>query len=135
MMMFLGNELTEGGNTFLSTFKDPAGDISVAITDNNNGTYGAKYTAKTAGTHTLIVLLKTDDEGDVNIKDSPFKVLVIPGPLNLSSCDVSGEGLTQVVAGETGEFKAVAKDGFGNIVSGPQLSATVEGPEAVRLEL
>lgn len=127
-----GNELTEGGATFLSTFKDPAGDIAVSIADNNNGTYRATYTAKTAGKHNLIVLLKTD-EGDLHIKDSPFTVIVLPGALSVSNCEISGSGLEVVVAGETGEFRATSKDDYGNIVTGCKMEVGVEGPESVRI--
>jgi filamin len=123
-----GNEITEGGATFNSTFQDKAGNITVSITDNKDGTYTGSYTAKTAGKTPLIILLKEDD-GDKDIKNSPYQVLVLPGPLDASQVEVSGKGLEIVVAGETAEFVATAKDGFGNklINGGNKLSVKVSG--------
>lgn len=127
-----GNVITEGGATFTSTFKDKSGDISVTITDNKDGTYKGTYTAKTAGKTPLIILLKEDD-GDKDIKNSPYQVLVLPGPLDASQVEVAGKGLEVVVAGETGEFVATAKDGFGNKLTngGNTLGVKVSGPADV----
>ena len=127
-----GNEITEGGHSFLATFKDKAGDITVSIADNSNGTYTGTYTAKTAGKTPLIILLK-DDDGTKDIKNSPYTVLVVPGPLDASQVEVSGKGLEVIVAGETGEFVATAKDGFGNKLAqgGNKLAVKVSGPADV----
>jgi filamin len=130
-----GNTIEEGGSTFISTFQDHAGDITVEIKDNNNGTYTGTYTAKTTGKWPLIILLKTD-EGDQHIKDSPFQVVVVAGALDPMQVEVFGKGLEIVVAGETGEFTAQAKDSFGNklVTGGNALGVQVGGPADVPVE-
>jgi len=133
-----GEELKEGGHHFPASFVDAVSGetLDIQVVDNKDGKYAAKYTPKTAGQASVIVLLKTE-EGESPIKGSPYTVLIVPGELAVDNATITGEGLEKVVAGEVGEFFVQAKDGNLNpLTTGDhELTANVSGPEDVNVDV
>jgi filamin len=133
------NELTEGGSIFPSSFVDAASGetLPINVVDNQNGKYTAKYTPKTAGKASVIVLLKNEDGEESPIKGSPYVVLVLPGDLAVDNVTITGQGLERVVAGEVGEFFVQAKDANLNpLTNGDHaLTASLDGPSDVNVDV
>jgi len=114
-----GNKIPRGGANIVSVFKDPKGDIPVRIVDNNDGTYSATYTARTAGTSKLSVVVATQHNGTGEIKNAPFNVVVSPGKADAGKfkwdgLELDAQGRRVVVAGTTDHFTVTAHDGEGN---------------------
>lgn len=134
-----GTPLVKGGANITAVLKDAAGDIPVAITDNSDGTYSAAYTAKSAGTSILSVVVATEANGTGEIKDAPFTITVTPGAADLNNFDWDGleldaDGNRVVVAGTTDSFSVTAKDGNGNQLTTGGLNVAgkiSDGPAAV----
>jgi len=133
-----GNQIPRGGASITAVFKDPKGDIPVKVVDNNDGTYSAAYTARSAGTHTLSVVVATQYNGTGEIKNAPFSVVVSAGAVDASQfgwdgLELDSEGRRVVVAGTTDSFTVTAKDGEGNQLStgGLKVAGKIDGPAPV----
>jgi hypothetical protein len=114
-----GNVLQRGGANVSAVLHDAKGDIKVNIKDNNDGTYSATYTPKTAGNVRLDVTVATQYNGTGPIKNSPFNVAVAPGKADLNNfkwdgLELDAQGRRVVVAGTTDHFSVTAHDGHGN---------------------
>jgi filamin len=114
-----GNVIPRGGANVSAVLHDPKGDIKVNIKDNNDGTYSATYTPKSAGTSRLDVIVATQHNGTGHIKNSPFSVNIVPGKADPNNFEWEGleldaDGRRVVVAGTTDQFKVIAKDANGN---------------------
>lgn len=111
-----GNALTVGGNTFAVTLEGPV-FLRADVGDNNDGTYMVQYQPMTSGSYNIAI---TRSEADatgapqaIHVKDSPFAMSVQPGKTFAGSCDASGPGLSEAVAGLTRGFIIQAKDQLG----------------------
>jgi len=115
----------------------------VTIKDNNDGTYSATYTPKTAGNSRLDVTVATQFNGTGPIKNSPFTVAIAPGKADPNNFDWEGleldaDGRRIVVAGTTDSFKVIAKDGHGNRIhsGGLHVNGKISnGPAAVDVKV
>jgi filamin len=135
-----GNQLPRGGANISAVFHDPKGDIKVNIKDNNDGTYSATYTPKTAGTTRLDVTVATQFNGTGPIKNSPFNVGVSPGKADLNNfkwdgLELDAQGRRVVVAGTTDKFTVTAHDGLGNRLTsgGLAVNGQMTGPANVQV--
>jgi filamin len=133
-----GNKIPRGGANISSVFHDAKGDIQVKIVDNNDGTYSATYTPKTAGTTRLDVTVATQYNGTGPIKNSPFSVGVAPGKADLNNfkwdgLELDAEGRRVVVAGTTDKFTVTARDGHSNRLTsgGLGVNGQISGPAPV----
>jgi hypothetical protein len=136
-----GNLLPRGGANISSVLHDAKGDIKVNIKDNNDGTYSATYTPKTAGSSRLDVVVATQFNGTGPIKNSPFNVAVAPGKADLNNfkwdgLELDAQGRRVVVAGTTDHFTVTAHDGQGNRLTSGGLAVNGQisgGPAAVQV--
>jgi filamin len=135
-----GNVIPRGGANISAVFHDPKGDIQVNIKDNNDGTYAATYTPKTAGTTRLDVTVATVHNGTGPIKNSPFSVGVAPGKADLNNfkwdgLELDAQGRRVVVAGTTDHFTVTAHDGNGNRLTsgGLGVNGQISGPAQVQV--
>jgi len=124
-----GNLLPRGGANISAVLHDPRGDIKVNIKDNNDGTYSATYTPKTAGAVRLDVTVATQFNGTGPIKNSPFTVQVSPGKVDPNAfkwdgLELDAQGRRVVVAGTTDSFKVTAHDSQGNRLNSGGLNVT-----------
>jgi len=85
-----------------------------------------------AGTYSLRVKC----EGQ-HIKNSPFTVNIVPGPISAGKVVATGDGLSKAVAGEPANFTVHAKDSFGNSIKtgGAKFDAVLEGREKVNVDV
>jgi len=106
-----GNKIPRGGANIRAVFKDPKGDVAVRVADNNDGTYACTYTARTAGTHQLSVVVATQFNGTGEIKNAPFSVKVAAGAFDIgqTGVEIPNPGFT----GRKGP-KVTVKDNLGN---------------------
>ena len=106
-----GNSVTSGGATVafaLTSGGTSAGTIG-AVTDNGNGTYGAVFTATTAGTaRAIATTLNT-----AAVSTTAPSITVVPGPVSAgqSTAEVSP---TSVTVGGTATLTVRARDAAGN---------------------
>jgi hypothetical protein len=111
-----GNALTEGGNTFAVTLEGPV-FLRADVGDNSDGTYMVQYQPMTSGRYNVaITRSEADSAGQpeaIHVKDSPFAMTVQPGKTFAGSCDATGPGLSEAVAGITRGFTIQAKDQLG----------------------
>jgi sugar lactone lactonase YvrE len=105
-----GTAVTTGGLTVsFSLGAGPAIGSIGPITDNNDGTYTATFTAGTyAGTNTITAAIS-----GVAVTSTPPRVTVAPGPSSLAQSTVS-VAPTAVTAGGTAIVTLHAEDAFGN---------------------
>jgi hypothetical protein len=128
-----GNNCVAGGAPIKAVATGPNGEKVVGnVKDNKDGTYDVDYQPKGSGDFSLDVTL-----GDAHIKDAPFKVKVDPGKAVAGNTVAEGDGLKQVVAGETGKFHVTTKDHNGNVllVGGNDINAALTGVEAVQVNV
>ena len=120
----LFRSLWVGGNNVTAQLAGPE-SIKADIVDNKNGTYDASYVPKVTGNFTLDVKLDA-----AHIKDSPFKVEVVPAAPNASHTEASGEGLKTANTDTPAKFKIQTKDAFGNkcVTGGAPIAVAVAGP-------
>eukprot|EP01128_Nolandella_sp_AFSM9_P007577 TRINITY_DN41_c0_g1_i1.p1 TRINITY_DN41_c0_g1~~TRINITY_DN41_c0_g1_i1.p1 ORF type:complete len:1432 (-),score=481.49 TRINITY_DN41_c0_g1_i1:80-4375(-) len=126
-----GNVIPRGGANIVSLFKDPAGNISVTIVDNEDGTYAANYVPTTAGVTKLSVVVNTKNNGSGDIKGSEFSVNVKwAAPAGANSV-ASGPGLSEAVAGEENPFDVQVRDRFDNDIKegGTEVAAKLVNDE------
>jgi len=132
-----GNRVTTGGAPVAGflTYQGEGGGtpVPVAVTDNNNGTYGLDYLPEKAGTYLLDVKI-----GDKSVKDAPFTITIEAGafdPLNFDweGLELDAEGRRVLVAGNTDAFKVGAKDAYGNPLKngGLSVAGSISGPSDV----
>src|SRR4029077_14584345 len=80
-----GNQLTSGGlTTAFHLGSGSAGGTFGNVTDNNNGTYTATFTATTPGTNTIIATI-----GGQTVTGAAPTVTVTPGAVSLAQSIVS----------------------------------------------
>eukprot|EP00959_Pyramimonas_sp_CCMP1952_P471257 9498106-Pyramimonas_sp.AAC.1 len=78
--------------------------------------YNVTYAVRTAGTLLVYTTLGPIEQGD-HIDGSPFRVAVIAGPVDPTTCIIRGVGLNGVLVGMESEFKLQARDAFNNDIS------------------
>ena len=115
--------VTSSSASSLSLVWQPA-----VVSDLLNGTYGAEYTVKQAGTYFVRAQL-----GGVNIMGSPFQATVLAARTNARASSALGAGLRTSVAGKPASFSIVARDEYGNArsVCGDEFVVALSGPERV----
>jgi len=136
-----GNLIPRGGANISAVLHDSKGDIKVNIKDNNDGTYSATYTPKSAGSSRLDVTVATQHNGTGPIKNSPFNVAVAPGKADLNNfkwdgLELDAQGRRVVVAGTTDHFTVTAHDGQGNRLTSGGLGVNGQisgGPAEVKV--
>lgn len=116
--------LLVGGNNISAHLGGPE-SINAKVVDNKNGTYDASYVPKVVGNYTLDVKLDSS-----HIKDSPFKVEVVPAAPNASTTEASGDGISHANTDTPAKFKIQTKDAFGNkcAAGGAPISVDIHGP-------
>lgn len=75
------------------------------VTDNNDGTYTARYTQRQVGKFYVSVLL-----GHMHISGSPFTVRAVSTVAHAANCVAFGDGLERAVIGRPAAFTIQAKD-------------------------
>ena len=124
-----GNLQFEGGSRVsifarsLTTFDN---DINFTVVDHNNGTYSVDYIPKMSGSYALYVFVSNstinynnanfESEGtELQVKDSPFNLRVLPGKTNASISHIENRLDTiEATAGEIKVIKVFSKDAYGN---------------------
>jgi hypothetical protein len=84
--------------------------VACNSTDKADGTHATWCYPTLKGTQQLHLQLSK-----VAIEDSPFDVLVLPGPTLAANCIASGPGLTKARPGFPGSFQITAYDSFNNV--------------------
>jgi hypothetical protein len=77
------------------------------VTDNNDGTYTARYTQRQVGKFYVSVLL-----GHMHISGSPFTVRAVSTVAHAANCVAFGDGLERAVIGRPAAFTIQAKDRY-----------------------
>eukprot|EP01135_Chromosphaera_perkinsii_P003885 Nk52_evm2s261 gene=Nk52_evmTU2s261 len=80
------------------------GFFTSSITDNNNGTYTITYRATTSGNYSVAVTVNSED-----IKNSPFTVIINPGPIVGSNSVLLGNGVSNSSATRTTSENAIER--------------------------
>jgi len=101
------NNLLSGGDSVASFLQGPE-KINVAIVDNNDGSYNAKYTVRSVGDYKLHVVVDGKP-----IHESPFAVVVKAGKANPDASIVIGD-FNDLKAGRPASFIVKLRDGTGN---------------------
>jgi len=119
------NKITHGNDKFNVKIDGPKGNVPAKIKDNGDGTYKVEYSPEHPGLHTINVTLE-----DKPIKDSPFKVDVVPGA-DPSKSIAYGDGLEHVLDTEPAEFKIEARDKRNNPIGhgGDKFDVKIKGPK------
>eukprot|EP01126_Amoeba_proteus_P001005 TRINITY_DN10288_c0_g2_i11.p1 TRINITY_DN10288_c0_g2~~TRINITY_DN10288_c0_g2_i11.p1 ORF type:complete len:932 (+),score=251.20 TRINITY_DN10288_c0_g2_i11:204-2999(+) len=123
-----GSKVEEGGTVIYGVLRDPTGDITLEVKDNNNGTYSCTYVPRTSGPITLEVNMKTTAFGEGPIAGSPFSPVVKAAGADPSRSIATGEGVEGAIAGEDSPIKVQVRDRFDNNlqVGGDPLNATLK---------
>jgi filamin len=121
-------------NPFLVEITQPDGsDLPAQVKDNRDGTYTVTYQANEVGTHEITVGLKNPVAPQYweHIKDSPFKVPVVPGT-DASQSRVWGPGVEDGVQDNLPtHFNIEARDKKGNPIreGGDPFEVKITGPK------
>lgn len=98
------------------------------VTDNGDGTYVARFSCEVAGTYACQVLIGADE----HCGDSPYDVVVLPGPVCAKTSVVSGCGLRRARVGRRAEIVVECLDRFYNRVQRPSADDD-DGDESVSI--
>eukprot|EP00899_Mesostigma_viride_P001211 jgi/Mesvir1/11090/Mv02463-RA.2 len=116
----LGNKRLSGGDRFQLVFSGPAPVDTTRIVDGANGRYTVTYNAPAAvGLYSLAILLD-----GVNIRGSPFGILVSPGDVEAANSIISSLGTARdggSVAGDKLFLHIHTRDKCGNTVNSDSL--------------
>jgi len=118
----LKNKRLSGGDVFnVKLTLQQSGDASddsapieerATVTDNSDGTYVARFACEVAGTYACQVLIGADE----HCGDSPYDVVVLPGPVCAKTSVVSGCGLRRARVGQCAQIVVECLDRFYNRV-------------------
>jgi hypothetical protein len=92
-------------------------DIEVNYVSCNAGHWFWSYTPTVIGKKVLDIVFTDTAEPTKPIKDSPFTIDIIAGPIAANNTYATGEGLYNTVAGENAEFYVHVVDAFGNNIT------------------
>jgi hypothetical protein len=121
------------GRDFKVKIDGPTGDVPCKVTDNNDGTYTAEYTAAHSGPTTINVTIEEDGK-DAHVDESPYKIDV-QQKVSTEKTLCHGPGLEKsgVVDTEPTHFMIETRDQDGNPIAdnkgaGVPFKVQVKGP-------
>eukprot|EP00698_Gefionella_okellyi_P019273 TRINITY_DN5888_c0_g1_i1.p1 TRINITY_DN5888_c0_g1~~TRINITY_DN5888_c0_g1_i1.p1 ORF type:complete len:5059 (-),score=1335.09 TRINITY_DN5888_c0_g1_i1:98-15274(-) len=123
------NKRSEGDDVpFVVRVEGPESAVG-EIVNHNNGSFGASYSVKKAGSYKIHVSLN-----DVPIHGSPFSCSVSAAATAASVCTAYGSGLDAPTAGAAESFVIVGRDIYGNqrANGGDPFDVQLKGPLSVR---
>jgi hypothetical protein len=131
-----GNPRLNGGDMWTATLSQhckhfpSSATLYAEFSNLQNGTYYAEYTPTVSGRYWLSIVSANSDglaspalpvarimSSPLNIKQSPFSILILSGQVDVASCRVLGN-IYNSVSGFTSFFLLMVQDVFGNYASG-----------------
>jgi hypothetical protein len=131
-----GNPRLNGGDMWTATLSQhckhfpSTATLYAEFSNLQNGTYYVEYTPTVSGRYWLSVASANSDGLDspalpvarimsspLNIKQSPFSILILSGQVDVASCRILGN-IYNSVSGFTSFFLLMVQDVFGNYASG-----------------
>lgn len=105
----MGNQCQVGGASVVTRCDDAHGRVTCNAVDLGDGRYHLKWSSTVSGVHRVSVTIDGEP-----IKGGPFILHLTSGDPDVSKTELSGSGLTKVVAGKPGIFNILCRDRYGN---------------------
>ena len=105
----MGNQCQVGGASVVTKCDDAHGRVTCNAVDLGDGRYHLKWSSTVSGVHSVSVTIDGEP-----IKGGPFILHLTSGDPDVSKTELSGSGLTKVVAGKPGIFNILCRDRYGN---------------------
>ena len=105
----MGNQCQVGGASVVTRCDAAHGRVTCNAVDLGDGRYHLKWSSTVSGVHSVSVTIDGEP-----IKGGPFILHLTSGDPDVSKTELSGSGLTKVVAGKPGVFNILCRDRYGN---------------------